>query len=597
MSRKKRRPPERRPRDGSRGGSGAARAHRAPGKRDEPAAAAARRRAPASQGGAGALAPTTSSWWPPFRRPAPLPLALTAVIAFGTVYLGLGYSSALPVVTAPVAAGLLAAVLVEDWRLAAATSGASALAAALLASVQFAPDAYVAALKAMPSYANPDVLQQLLYGDVVARIVQAGPFFRDGAGPGAVAAATLVAVCAGGLPGLTGVLRRPAVRSALGWLVTCLAVLTLVVTAWHATPAFRQIIVTTPADGEYAYDADIYLRTYYEMAIGDGYYRALVRAAAGDKRLIDEGAVKDGRFVGWASSPALVREPGAFYLWRLVAPAGATGILIASLVACAAVLALWYWALARRAGPAAAFVPWALFPVLLLATSWHNIFFPDWWMALALLASVALWVRGHFYPALAAALLAALFREVAAFWLVALLAYAAVRFVRERRTATGRSALTALGVAAACFAAFAVLYWLHLRAAATVIAPDLPSPETFVGRLRRSAAAPLVSRFVTPTEYMLFPYGRFVLPGVVFLLASPVAWWFALRRGTSPSPPLSAAVLPGYLAFLIAFTATVGATSSYWGQGYMPLAIAGIAAVVAVLAGGRTAAGAEPSPV
>lgn len=41
-----------------------------------------------------------------------------------------------------------------------------------------------------------------------------------------------------------------------------------------------------------------------------------------------------------------------------------------------------------------------------------------------------------------------------------------------------------------------------------------------------------------------------------------------------------------FAAFWLVFTATIGATSSYWGQLYTPLAVIGTAALVAGLAAG-----------
>lgn len=402
--------------------------------------------------------------------------------------------------------------------------------------------------------------------------------------PIVVALAGLVAGVAAGVPRRLHLLSSPRVRTAVGWGLTTVAVLTFAVTVWQATPAFRQSLAQPPVNGAYAYDAHIYLRAYYEMEAGDGYYRSLVRAAAGDRRLQEEGAVKDGLFVGWASSATLIREPATFYLWRLLAADGGVGILRLSLIVCAIVLGLWHWAGQRLAGPAAAFIPWALWPFLLVATSWHNIFFPDWWMALAVLISVAFWLRGLFYAALAAALAAALFREVAVFWLAALCVVALVGLVRDRVPETRRRARVSFAVAAGCAVAFAGLYWLHLRAGSAVIMPNLPDPVTTVRRLQISSAAPLVAKFMAPAEYMMFPYARFAIPGLIFLVLSPAAWWVAQRHGITSSDRLTAAVLPGYLVFWIIFTLTLGAASSYWGQGYMPLALAGLAAMLAALA-------------
>ena len=516
--------------------------------------------------------------------PSALRLAAGVAIAAITTYLGLGFSLLGAVVVVPLAVGLLVSVTFEDWRYSAAVAAVGSLLGSILASRQFSPAGYAAALQNMPAYSNPDVLQQLLYGDVIGHIVNSGAFSTSGSAALVIIVGTLLAGIAGAAPGMIGLLKKPAARTTVGWVVTGLAIVSFAVTAWQATPTFRAEIAVPPADGQYAYDAHIYLRTYYEMAKGDGYYRSLVRAAAGDKRLIDESGVKNGLFVTWASSPTLIREPLQFYLWRLVAPNDAVGIFTFSLIACAAVMALLHWALVRFAGATAAFASWALWPTLLLATTWHNIFFPDWWMALALLLSVAFWLRGRLYPALAAALVAALFRDVGVLWLLALGVYALVRAVRDRASDRRVPSLAGLAGAAGSLVLFAGLYWLHLRAGSAVITPNLPAPLTFIGRLQTSAAATLPAKFLAPAEYMMFPYGRFAIPGVAYLIAAPFAWWIAQRRGVERPDMLSTAVLPAYVVFWVLFTATVGAASSYWGQGYMPLTVLGIASMLAVLA-------------
>jgi len=205
------------------------------------------------------------------------------------------------------------------------------------------------------------------------------------------------------------------------------------------------------------------------------------------------------------------------------------------------------------------------YPVVFLSATWHNIFMRDWWAILAVLGSIILVLRGWVAPAVGLALVAALFREVAIFWLVGLLVFAVVRWLRDR-SAPNRIAVASALVALVVFAA---LYAQHYAAAGAVIAEDV-DPLTFAERIRAGHDQGIALRFLSPASYMMFGYGRFAVPTYLLLFSGVAGWILALRRKT----PV-AWVVGGYVAFWALYAAAVGVTSGYWGRYFMPLAAMG----------------------
>lgn len=359
-------------------------------------------------------------------------------------------------------------------------------------------------------------------------------------------------------------------RRLLTWALCGLLVAAFLATAWTQTGPLRTRIGTQPARGTYFYDAYIFLSTYYEMGKGGDYYQALVRGASGDKRLIAEGDVKGGKFVGWVTSPGLVRQPWVFWLWRSVSRT-AIGVYMLALGLTAVLLVGLLWAFEPYLGQRALLVPLLGFPLLMSLVVWVNVFFPDYWAALALLGSMLVLLRRRFVLAGALALAAALFREPAALWLAVLLASAVVFRLRGAREWGGR-ALAFAGM----LAAFAVAYALHLHAAAAIV--GTPAHAVSIAEiLRVSASRPLAARFVAPASYVMYAYGFYQLPAWLFLFAQLPGLALVLR-----SEPHVRILALAFAGLWLAFTLTIGGTSSYWGQLYMPMALAGTAALLAL---------------
>jgi len=321
--------------------------------------------------------------------------------------------------------------------------------------------------------------------------------------------------------------------------------------------------------GGYSFDAAIYMNVYFNLLDGMPYYEGFVKAAAGDSRLIAEKSVRDGQFYGWVYSPSFVRMPWTFYLWRLLAPHG--HLWYTSLLLCVIALYAVWWGLYPVLSVRAALIPPVLFPLLMMCTAWLNMFFPDWWAGLAILFSVMFQIRKRYVLAGVLALLAGVFRDVALIWLVLLLLHALARSWKGGAQWRRLTALYALFLAG-----FFALYFFHLRAAAPFVAPQ-PGAIGIGGRLAVSAANTFAQRFFVPASYMMVAYGTALGARALFVFAQLPGWWLVLRRDREALWPVFSFAL-----FWMVFTATVGATSSYWGQIYTPVAVVGAAALLAL---------------
>jgi hypothetical protein len=352
-----------------------------------------------------------------------------------------------------------------------------------------------------------------------------------------------------------------------------------------ASSGYRAETIGVAEPESYWHDAAIYRQTHALMTErGMGYYEAFVTAASQDLRLAKEGAVVDGRFRAWATSPSYVRMPTAFYLWAAARGLGLTVYDLAMVVA-VVLLCASYWATQRIVGPAAVAVPAILFPYFVTHSVWMNLFFPDYWAALFALGGMLAVLRERWRLAGGLVLAAALFREVAAIWLVFLIVGAAAGWLLDR----DRRARCDLAVYVGAFALLALAVALHSRAAASLILPGtvaLPIVQT----LMTSARRPLALKLGAPAGYLMYPYGLYAVPPAAALLTAPVGYFLSLRRGSRRVlvTLLTAAV------FWPVFTATIGAPSTYWGQQYTPLAVLGTTLLVTW--GARSASGKQPVP-
>jgi hypothetical protein len=495
-------------------------------------------------------------------------VGVMGAVTFALVF---GWCRVAPILLAPLVTGALVGLALRRPLMSGITAAVAGIVGAGLSATVYTTAAYEAAVTGMPAYANPDV-PRVLY-QIAWAIIASNPLNAPGAGPAGVIAAGLVLTTAVAY-GIAWAIDRmraeqETARSVVAWVIVVVLCASFLVTVLDTSKDLMAYADTEPVVGQYSFDAIIYLRTYYRMLDGQDFYPALVTAAAGDARLMKENAIRDGKFYAWALSAFFVRQPYLFRLWTAVAPKGG-GIVTFGALLCVAVLALSYWGAVPFVGGRALFVPAFLMPLLLFMTLGFNVFFADYWAALCALASVVVLLRKQWVASAVLALLAAACREALLPWLLILAACAVWFWWRSGRTrewAVRAAACSGLSIL------FAAAYAFHVRTAAAYIGTSLASPvDHFLGRV----SADLTFKVLSPTSYMMFPYGHFSVPGVVLWLAAPLGFWLALRSETQ----VRAAVLL-FSGFWIGWYFVFGPSSSYWGQHVLPVAVVGFALLLA----------------
>jgi hypothetical protein len=159
-------------------------------------------------------------------------------------------------------------------------------------------------------------------------------------------------------------------------------------------------------------------------------------------------------------------------------------------------------------------------------------------------------------------------RETMLLWAVVLIAVAVVRAwrTREWRVPIVYAALTGVFLGA---------FLLHLSLAKDFIKSGAAATP-FFQYITAIARSGLEHNFLQPTSYLGLPYGLFAFPLFPLLLTGIAG--FVLVLADRPWARWAAA---GYLAAEGLYYLTLGATSSYWGQHVMPLALIGTAALLA----------------
>lgn len=403
----------------------------------------------------------------------------------------------------------------------------------LIAVTALMPADFVSYAQRMPANVNVDITSSLyktLYALTLSN--QANNF----GGPAFILLTT--ALTAGFSLGLGFVARN--YRQYVSWALVGLTCLILVTTVFQATGEFRQAISGEPPNLGYAYDGVIYLKTFYRMADKD-FYVGYVEAAANDSRVNKEKAVRNGKFYGYVGSPFYFRTPIVFYFWRIFAFGSAVGILYLGIISALGVIVLSYLAGKRLVGESGVFMSVALVPYLIVGLIWYNLFFPDWWAALALTAGIFFWIREQYRPAAALFLVAAAFREVVFVFLLVFLVSAFV-YKKAARLPFGAAAVL-----------FLLVYPVHFFYAKRFIALQGQEVSGIVSRL-------LPKNLIPASSYQMFPYGYFLWPAFLLVAVAAIAW--ALKRRYDLFA-LCVMAVP-YFAY---------ASSSYWGQHLLPVIV------------------------
>jgi hypothetical protein len=478
----------------------------------------------------------------------------------------------LPVVTVPLVVGACAGIWERRPAWAAGIGAVGSLAGSWTVLSAYELQSFVDwAQTRMPQYTMQDTTLSVL--DFIVATTAASPLsVAQASGRGVLLGVALMAFTAGVAAVVAwwrtnGVSKWPAAIAS--WMVVVLLAGCFAYTAWTGTVPLRASISSEPPDLSYAYDPVFNVKTYYMMRRGRGFYDAYLYAQSRDARKASPRDWVNGR-PKWGSA-VMMREPAAFFLWRVVGAGSIDAVIALSIAACVALLASAFMALRRLASTRALFVVAMLYPGLMLHTVWLNIFFPDWWAALCILGSVLLLIGRRYLAAGAAAFLAIVFRETAGAWALVLLASSAFLWLRGDAQWRGRT----IGYAARLLGGMAA-FGLHYVVGQQYFPASPPKTFNLAAWLGSNAGNGLDWKLMSATSYLMQPYGLYAVPTLLMLPAASAGFWLAL-----PDKSLERLALTIYPTMMLLYFLTIGATSQYWGQIVMPIGIIGTGLLLA----------------
>ena len=501
-------------------------------------------------------------------------VGVAAFIAFAMIF---GWTAVVPYILAPLVTGVFVALCLQSPAGSAAVAGLAGLVSAAVCAIAYVMPAFYERAIAPPPDTNNDIPGMLW--QIVGGFMQNNPLntmpqptgmlllLGCGAlGTAAVAwgTATLVRKSKGD---------QTALRRRVGAGIVAVVCLSYAFSAARASTEMIAYANQEPVVGNYAFDATVYLKTYYNMAHGQDYYTALVSAAAGDTRVIADTAtgIRDGKsYGGWLWGPSAARRPTIFYVWKYLAPGGGGSVIYLAIAFSALSLAVIWWGLTPYLSYRAVFVPIFAVPYVMLMTLGLNVFFPDYWAALIALCALALLMRRQWIAGAAALLFAAAVRETIG---PSLAVMAVVLVLVWLRCGKGREWL----VRAGAFAAAAAL-WLGFEKVHEAIGTRfmaVPYPSSFDILMGTMQGLTWTKKVTGATQYLVFPYGFYAIPGLVSFLLAPVGYWAALASRKDVQTAVT-----GYAVYWVVFLSVVGATSSYWGQALMLPSLVGVACLL-----------------
>ena len=476
-----------------------------------------------------------------------------------------GYIMLVPVVVLPLLTGVLIGLVMGDLIPAAIVGTGAAILGSILAGNIYKPATFVATVNHAPNWMSPDIITQAfqsLFGLVTAN--QLNTAFAGGR---FVWFVVIAAVVSAGAAVAAAYIGRSAMNSRLlQWSVLAIACVCMLQSTYLGSATLRQQIATQPPSGTYGYDAMFNVRTYYLMRDGMGLYPAYLYSMAKDSRYISQNLWADGKMP--KGSASLLREPLVFAMWRVVGFRSPDAIVWFSMLCAAAVMVLGYWAFRERLGATALLIPFVLAPGMMFHAMWLNIFFPDWWAALAFMASAFALSNGWWKTSAGLGVLACLFREVFCIWLAVVALVAWVRFVRNRRELVPAISFSVALVVSV--AAYLLHVWVGDHYFVQVINPG----GSVFTALRDLSVTPLTHKTWPAIYYLMTPYLMTIVSPLVLLVLG--VGGYALVGESR----FSRAALAGYIVVTLAMWFTIGAHSSYWGQDVTLFGVAGTAVLV-----------------
>jgi hypothetical protein len=502
-------------------------------------------------------------------------IGLSGVIAF---VLLAGWISFVPLITVTLLVGGYLGLTMKRWQHAAAVGAVVGLVGGVMASTFYGTDAATKLIANLPQYFNLDT-PLVFYQETVLPIVKAG-HWSDGLGflwvLGACVLCAGFAACVSWFTARTG--ESKTVRTVMSWGLVAVLCLCFLVTADGTSLGIRQFVSVEPTDYSYQFDAIIYVKTIYLMKQGMDYYPAVVEAASKDGRAIAGKWVTNGKMTALWPRAEYVRLPLMFQIWSAMGPTADWVVRWSEVLSALALIAL-FCGFSRKLSERALLIPFMTYPWLLAHGSTINVFFPDWWAALAVVFAIALIAADLPEAAVVVAAFGAILRFLSLPLLGVVVVAAVVLLLRKQDRK--RMAIV-IGVAIASLGVFAVFWEQNIAIASRYIAATTTTASTagsyFSGLLGAFTGRDMVLRLLAPTAYYMYAYGFSLIPLVLLFPLALIGFLIAMRRSrlAQISLPLFVA---GWFVYLVAF----GPSSTYWGQVYTSALVIGTAALLATL--------------
>jgi len=257
-----------------------------------------------------------------------------------------------------------------------------------------------------------------------------------------------------------------------------------------------------PSNFSYGYDALYYLKAGYVLDRLP-FYKALMTAIKYDNRTPSDYVDKNYR---WKGVPNMfyIRQPFIFYFWKFIGQGNFGRVVYISIIFCLFLIILSFYSANTIIGKYSFASPIIIYPFLFIGTTWANVFFPDWWAALFYLSGFLFWISRKYWPSAIFFLFAVMSRgEVMG---IAYLIFFLSALFKKKEARKPFVIVTIF---------FAIWFGIHLYRASFYIHPSAVKHgiDFYISRI----VSPL---FTTSASYMMFLYGYFKIPLIIFPLSA-----------------------------------------------------------------------------
>lgn len=329
--------------------------------------------------------------------------------------------------------------------------------------------------------------------------------------------------------------------------LACL-ILSYMVSAYFVIREFCPCDLSEPKSEAYRSDESDFLKTFYLMKKGDGFYVAFRKVLTNDERFLDfKGDVSTWRF------------PTIFYFWKVVANSGVS-IRFSFLALSSMCLVSIYFLIKRFVGVIGLLSVYLLIPYLLGSITGKSFLFIEWWALMFLIFGLTLLIYNKRLLAYIAMLFCAMMRETLLVSVVAIVFWDTL--VRKRFLLT----LLLIGF-------FVIFFLFHLKNLGNF---SLLSPASRLHGINKGLMLNVLAFSGRMYEF------AFLRQGLILTLLAVVGiiynfFVYLKQKEASNFPLLFVAFVP-----MVIFTAFFGTIvhesgqafySDYWGITFVPVAI------------------------